>query len=154
MEVVFNIKKAFVYDEVAKLTAYIGSKVNVDDYDKIFTTDDDRELLERFWREACNSILDEFKHLLKRVSDPNVQTVDITEVWSIVLEMPNNYDDAATLSITSSLNSFCVNLIASKWLSIMNSELSTIYEAKAKYNGDEARRLIYKRLPPQRNRLS
>lgn len=55
MDVILTIKKAVVYDEVAKLTGYVGAKTIEDSgkaYDRVFTTDDDRLMLERFWRES------------------------------------------------------------------------------------------------------
>ena len=67
MDVVLSIKKANVYDEVAKLTGYVGAK-NIEDtgkaYDRVFTTDDDRLMLERFWREAVGAITDEVKRFI------------------------------------------------------------------------------------------
>ena len=42
-----------VYEEVAKTTSYAGAKTDdATAYDKIFTTDADKEMLERFWQES------------------------------------------------------------------------------------------------------
>ena len=98
MDVVLSIKKANVYDEVAKLTGYVGAK-NIEDtgkaYDRVFTTDDDRLMLERFWREAVGAITDEVKRFIITVSNQvNSQYVDISEVWTATLEMPSTAEIA------------------------------------------------------------
>ena len=61
-----TVNKANVYDEVAKTTSYTGQKMQGDAtaYDRIFTTDDDRMMLERFWVEACNGATEQFKPFL------------------------------------------------------------------------------------------
>ena len=126
MDVVLNIKKAYVYDEVAKLTGYVGAKTIEDTgkaYDRVFTTDDDRLMLERFWREAVGAITDEIKRFITNVStQANAQTVDISEVWTANLEMPSNFDNNLIDSINDSLFSYAVNSIVSKWFAINNPE--------------------------------
>lgn len=94
MDITLNIKKASVYDDVAKLTGYIGAKNNESEltYDKVFTTDDDRILLERFWRDSCNASTDEFKNFIKTVSESTSQTIDNTEIYTVVMTMPSSFD--------------------------------------------------------------
>ena len=69
--ITLTVNKAYVYDEVAKTTAYTGAKMkdDADAYDRIFTTDEDRMMLERFWVEACNGATEEFKQFIVNVSD-------------------------------------------------------------------------------------
>lgn len=154
MNIILSIKKANVYDEVAKLTGYVGAK-SIEDtgkaYDRVFTTDDDRLILERFWREAIGAITDEVKKFIVTVSAPsNSQSVDITEVWEATLNMPSSFDDNLTGSINDSLLSYAVNSIASKWFAIANKEESDKYSAMAVVAGNETKSKLYYRKKPKR----
>ncbi len=154
MNIILTIKKAAIYDEVAKLTGYVGAKTIEDTgkaYDRVFTTDDDRFMLERFWREAVGSITDEVKRFIVSVSTPaNSQLVDITEVWTATLDMPSNFDSNLTESINDSLLSYSVNSIASKWFAITNKEESDKYNGMALLAGNEVKSKLYYRKKPQR----
>lgn len=154
MDVVLNIKKANVYDEVAKLTGYVGAKTIEDTgkaYDRVFTTDDDRLMLERFWREAVGAITDEIKRFITNVStQANSQTVDISEVWTANLEMPSNFDNNLIDSINDSLFSYAVNSIVSKWFAITNKEEADMYSGMAVNCGNEAKSKLYYRKKPKR----
>lgn len=154
MDIVLNIKKANVYDEVAKLTGYVGAKTIEDTgkaHDRVFTTDDDRLMLERFWREAVGAITDEIKRFITNVStQANAQTVDISEVWTANLEMPSNFDDNLIDSINDSLFSYAVNSIVSKWFAITNKEEANMYSGMAVNCGNEAKSKLYYRKKPKR----
>ena len=154
MDVVLNIKKAYVYDEVAKLTGYVGAKTIEDTgkaYDRVFTTDDDRLMLERFWREAVGAITDEIKRFITNVrTQANAQTVDISEVWTANLEMPSNFDNNLIDSINDSLFSYAVNSIVSKWFAITNKEEADMYSGMAVNCGNEAKSKLYYRKKPKR----
>ncbi len=154
MKIILTIKKAAIYDEVAKLTGYVGAKTIEDTgkaYDRVFTTDDDRLMLERFWREAVGSITDEVKRFIADVSSPgNGQSVDLSEVWTANLEMPSNFDSNLTDSINDSLLSYSVNAIASKWFAITNKEEYEKYAGMAVVAGNEVKSKLYYRKKPQR----
>lgn len=154
MDITIIIKKAAIYDEVAKLTGYVGAKTIEESgkaYDRVFTTDDDRLMLERFWREAIGSITDEIKKFIITVSSPvNSQSIDVTEVWKAELSMPSNFDNNLTESINDSLLSYSVNSIASKWFAITNKEESDKYSAMAVIAGNETKSKLYYRKKPKR----
>ena len=152
MDIALNIKKASVYDDVAKLTGYIGAKNNESEltYDKVFTTDDDRILLERFWRDSCNASTDEFKNFIKSVTENTSQTIDNTEIYTVVMDMPSSFDSNLTNSIQNSLHSYFVNSIASKWFALIDKNESEYYKAESLGNGNDIRRKIYFRKKPIR----
>lgn len=62
--VVFKVSINEVYQEVAKTTSYTGAKMDTDEnaYDRIFTTDEDKTMLERFWNESKNMIAGSLKN--------------------------------------------------------------------------------------------
>lgn len=153
MSITIAIKKGTVYNEVAQLTSYTG--VKSDDtgtaYDRIFTTDDDRSMLERFWREACAAVTDGTKLFVTSVSTPsNRDTVDLTEIFSLVLTMPGNFDTNLSTSIQEAIYSYFVNSIASKWFVIAKRDDAAIYESQAVANWNDAKSKLFFRKKPVR----
>ena len=148
MDITLSIKKIDVYDEVAKTTSYVGLKqIDADDklYDRVFTTDADRDLLERFWREACNAVTDEFKQFI--ISQPG-QTDN--GIFTVDMSMPSSFDMNLVSSVEQSPLSFFINLITSKWFSISNKGDAEYYQQEALASGNEVRRKIFYRKKPQR----
>ncbi len=78
-----------MYDEVQKITSYIGAKKKEekeDAYLRMAATDSDVDLLEQFWREACVNVIDELKPFILEVNYPeNSQTIVVADVFSIKL---------------------------------------------------------------------
>lgn len=148
MDITLNIKKIDVYDEVAKTTSYVGLKqIDADEkmYDRVFTTDADRDLLERFWKEACSAVTDEFKQFI--VSSP-VQTEE--DAFTVDMYMPSSFDINLVSSVEQSLCSFFINMITAKWFSISNKTEAEHYQKEAIASGDEVRRKIFYRKKPTR----
>lgn len=154
MTITIKIKKAEVYDEIAKLSGYVGAKTIGDtglNYDRVFTTDDDREMLERFWREATDSITSEYRRLVTYVTSPVVsQEIDMNEIYSIYLSVPSNFNEMLTASIESMLRSYCINLITAKWFLITNKNEAEYYMAEAQNNAVMAKNKLFNRMKPIR----
>ena len=110
-----TIKKSDVYEEVAKTTAYIGAKNKLEDgksaFDQVFVTDADLTMIERFFNESLDALINVLKRFISGGSG-----VDGTITWQ--LEMPSRFDDNLLESIKSSANSFLVNSIIGKWFEI------------------------------------
>lgn len=110
-----TIKKSDVYEEVAKTTAYIGAKNKLEDgksaFDQVFVTDADLTMIDRFFNESLDSLINVLKRFISGVS-----VADVTITWQ--LEMPSRFDDNLLSSINSSANSFLVNRIIGKWCEI------------------------------------
>lgn len=110
-----TITKSDIYEEVAKTTAYIGGK-NLDKngkslYDQVFVTDADLTMIERFFNESLDALINVLKRFISGGSGANG-----TITWQ--LEMPSRFDDNLLSSINSSANSFLVNSIIGKWCEI------------------------------------
>lgn len=155
MDITLQIAKSAVMNEVAKQTSYIGLKLTEADgtnaYDQVFTTNDDYEMLERYWREAVNATTGNLKKYIKNVSDtPPPHSVDKEEVFEMELAMPNRYDDSQTGTIQASLFSYFTNSISSKWLAMTHREDSEYYDAYAKMNMDDILKKINYKRPPSR----
>lgn len=153
IEVKLSIKKASVYEEVAKTTSCTGAKMEGDEsaYDRIFTTDDDRMMLERFWIEASNAATEQFKPFLISVSEhPEGHGVAMERNYDVELELSNSFDTALRDSIETSLFSFFVATIVSKWYKFTNKKESESYAADAGGMMDDVMRKIYYKKKPKR----
>lgn len=111
-DLTISIKKSDVYEEVAKTTAYIGAKNKLEDgksaFDQVFVTDADLAMIERFYNESVDILM----NLLKRfVAELNSENGNIN--WK--LSMSDRFDSNLGTSITRSATSFLVNSIIGKW---------------------------------------
>lgn len=154
MEIIIKIKKADIYDEVALLSGYVGAKTIADtglSYDRVAVTDDDREMLEQFWRETTATITNEYRRLLKEVTLPDSsQQVDMNEVYTLTLELPSNFNGKLKETIENSLRSYCINSIAAKWFAITNKGEAEFYMAEAQNNALTAKSKMFHRTKPLR----
>ena len=152
-EVTFTVRKANVYDEVAKTSSYTGAKMvgDASAYQRIFTTDADRMMLERFWTEACNAVADLFKPFLVSLSDiTESHCADISKNFVAELELSSSYDTSLNNSIESSLFSFFTNLIVSRWYEFSNKGESEKFATAAAGMLEDVRAKLYYRKKPRR----
>lgn len=153
IEVTLTVSKQLVYDEVAKTTSYTGSKMADDDkaYDRIFTTDGDRTMIERFWTEACNAATEQMKRFIVSVSDNSENnTVDLSRNYVAQLELSSSYDNNLTESVQASLFSFFVLAIVSKWYKFTNKDEAGTYAADAVGMMNDVMGKLYHRKKPVR----
>lgn len=62
IDITIAVNKESVYEEVAQTTSYTGAKMDDEHaYDRIFTTDEDKSMLERFWNESKNTVCNSLK---------------------------------------------------------------------------------------------
>ena len=153
MAVIFDIYKDAVYEEVAQTSSYTGAKMENDEnaYDRIFTTDEDRSQLERFWNESCVTFCEVMKRYLvadealhQSISDVvlperSVAAGDIIlrpELSPVTghrfeMEFSRSFDEALLPSMRQELFSFFVMNITSKWYGFTNKKETTEYAAAA-----------------------
>ncbi|MGN0875343.1 MAG: hypothetical protein ACI4OZ_09175 [Akkermansia sp.] len=151
MRISLEVNKANVYDEVAKTTAYVGSKLVGDDlaYERIFTTDGDRQMLERFWVEACGAATSAFRGFLVSVSEqPESHGVELDRHYRVELEASSSFDETLKDSMGTCLFSFFVNSIVGKWCVFANKGEAELYGKHAvAFLDDVKRKLLYKKRP-------
>lgn len=140
--VTLNINKQEVYEEVAQTTSYTGAKMDDENaYERIFTTEGDESMLNRFWNESKNTICNSLKKLL-------VSETETDGVYILSLEVSNSFDDALTESMQRSLFSYFVMNITAKWYTFTNKQEATGYATEAAtYVDDIMRKAFYKRKP-------
>lgn len=140
-----KINKEEVYQEVAKTTTYVASKM--DDptaYERIFTTEESKEMLERFWNESKNMV----SNSLKKVFDTENET--IAGEYTLRLNVSAAFDDNQIESIERSLFSFFVMNITAKWYTITNKSEAVGYAKEAATYIEEIMRKIYFKKKPTR----
>ena len=123
-----TIEKSDIYEEVAKTTAYIGAKNKLEDgksaFDQVFVTDADLTMIERFFNESLDALINVLKRFISVGS-----VVDGTITWQ--LEVSSRFDDNLLESIKSSAKSFLVNSIIGKWCEITANDKVKEYEDNA-----------------------
>lgn len=142
INITLTVNKEKVYEEVAQTTSYTGAKMDDEHaYDRIFTTDEDKSMLERFWNECRNTVCNSMKKALNLESETD-------GVFSLALELSNSFDEALTESMQRSLFSFFVMNITAKWYTFTNKEEATGYATEAAtYLEDILRKAYFKKRP-------
>lgn len=149
----FTVNKANVYTEVAKTTSYTGAKLAADGsaYEQVFTTDEDRLLLERFWNEASNAMTAVFKRWMTSVSSAaESHGVSLSSNYQLVADMPTAFDSNLVDSIKSSMFSFFVNYIVGQWYKFANKAESEDFLKLAASQMDDLTMKAYYRKKPTR----
>lgn len=142
IDITFTIDKKSVYEEVAQTTSYTGTKMDDENaYDRIFTTDEDQSMLERFWNESKNTVCNTTKKLLTSESETD-------GVFTLALQLSASFDEALTESMQRSLFSFFVMNITAKWYTFTNKQEATGYATEAAtYLEDIMRKAYFKKKP-------
>lgn len=142
-EIQLSIDKAQVYDEVAKTAEYVGSKMKEDNlaYERISLTDENGEMLDRFWDESKALVEDGLKRMLKSEDEEE-------GVYTLTLRLSDAFKESLVESMKRSLFSYFVMSIAAKWFIITNKEEAEGYaKAAAAQIEDVMRKAYYKKAP-------
>lgn len=148
-----SVNKAYVYDAVDEAAAYIGAKAVGDEgaYERIFTTDADRTLLENFWSEACCLATEKLKPFIVEVSNSDVShSVNLESNYNVTLKMSTLFDSSLTNNINTSLFHFFSNFIVSKWCMLASKADAEVYALESEKMMNEVMRCVYHRKRPQK----
>lgn len=139
-----RVNKDMVYEEVAKTTSYTGAKMDdVTAYERIFTTDEDKAMLERFWNESKNAIAGSLKKFLE-------SETEMDGTYMLTLELSASFDDSLLESMERSLFSFFVMNITAKWYTFTNKNEATDYATGAATNLEDIMRKAFFKKKPRR----
>lgn len=96
-EIVLNVRKDDVWEDVAKRASYTGDRMKGDPgaYDRLLLTDDDKEVLGQLWEESVAVANGSLRHLISEASAPG-------EDYRVRLEVSVNYDTALNGSVEDS----------------------------------------------------
>lgn len=144
MEQTLSVNKENVYNEVAKTTSYTGAKMDDEGaYDRIFTTEEDKTMLERFWDESKNTICNSMKKFLVNEKESN-------DTYTLTLNLSASFDESLLESMERSLFSFFVMNITAKWYTLANKQAATDYAAGAATNVEDIMRKAFFKKKPKR----
>lgn len=139
-----KIRKEEVYEEVAKTASYTGAKMDDDAaYERIFITEEDKAMLERFWNESKNAIAGSLKKFL-------VGETETGGTYTLTLELSASFDESLLGSMERSLFSFFVMSVTAKWYTFTNKGEATDYAAGAASNLDDLLRKVFFKKKPRR----
>lgn len=149
MNVILSINKDAVFNDVAQTTSYIGAKMDdtMQAYERIFTTDDDKEKLMRFWDDSENLLCTNLKRFL--VSEQETGS-NANATYNITLSLSSSFDIKLTRSIQNAIFSYFVASIVAKWFTITNKDEAAGYATEAAAHLEDALSKIYYKNKPQR----
>lgn len=162
IDITIKAVKADVLNEVARTTAYEGKKASDEGaYERIFTTEEDRSMLQRFWDEAASAITESMKRFVTSVNDSYTESVtedgktetETVPAYVANLELSSSYDTALTPSVEKSLFSYFVNAIVSKWNNFVKADGVARYEQEANSNIEDIMSKLFYKKKPTRIRL-
>lgn len=142
MEIELRVNKESVLNEVSQTTSYAGAKMEDEHaYERIFTTDEDKSMLERFWSESKNMVCSSLKKVLQSETEEGGE-------YMVELSLSAAFDESLRESMERSLFSFFVMNIASKWYTFTNKSEATGYASEAAtYMEDVKQKALYKKKP-------
>lgn len=142
MKVKLTVNRKAVMDEIARTTSYTGSKMGAEDYERIFTTDEDLKALDRFWNESTSDVCEVLKKYLAGEAEAEDGTYELT------LELSVAFDDTLREPMERELFSYFVMSITGKWYAWANKVESDKYAAAAATQLEGIhRKACYKRRP-------
>lgn len=142
-KIVLSLEKQSVYDEVGKTTSYAGAKKSDDAgaYERIFTTDEDQLMLNRFWDESKTIVADSLKKVFFSENE-------FDGTYRLELEVSSAFDDSLLDSMQCSLFSFFVMNIVSKWYAFANNkDVESSTTSAVSMLEDIRRKAFYKKKP-------
>lgn len=140
-----TLDRTQTFEQVNKITSYIGSKTKSDQdmmsYAVIATTSYNDELLQNYYDDALNSLATLFKPFLSTTTIEDART-------TFTLEMPSNFAAALLNSLQKEVDSFAVDFILSLWLTLCGVP-AEMYAKKAAASLEAISVKLYTRMAPQ-----
>lgn len=144
MEVTLTINKESVFNEVAMTAEYTGAKMADETaYERISLTDENREILNRFWSESKTLICGHLKRMF-------ISEEDTEDIYNLSLELSESFGRQLTTNLQSSLHHFFVANIISKWYALTNKEEAAGYATAAASYIEDIMRKAYSKEKPSR----
>lgn len=174
--ITIRVYKDEVLNEVAKCADYTGAKMltaeDSNARERIMATDADLEDMERYWEECVSQANEGLKEMLLNGTSGELPVFDSAETeekikpseefiyaevtkryspgYECKLVVANNYNDALTESVATSLKSFFVNSMVGSWFKYSNKAESPDYFTQAATQLDGAVRMLMNRKRPRR----
>lgn len=133
-QITIDIEKAYVLDEVAKLSSYAGAKLIEADpgaVDRIMATDADLETMDRFWDETISALEERLKdHLVKsefvygggEADTAEGTTTQEADTQRMTLSVGTRMSGAIEDSLRKSMQGYCIGSMAAMWYALANKD--------------------------------
>ena len=145
MTIEITLDRTQTFEQVNKITSYIGSKTKSDQdmmsYAVIATTSYNDELLQNYYDDALNNLSTLFKPFLSTTAVEDART-------TFTLEMPSNFAAVLLDSLQKEVDSFAVEFILSLWLTLCGVP-AEMYAKKAAASLEAISVKLYTRMAPQ-----
>ena len=145
MTIEITLDRTQTFEQVNKITSYIGSKTKSDQdmmsYAVIATTSYNDELLQNYYDDALNNLSTLFKPFLSTTAVEDART-------TFTLEMPSNFAAVLLDSLQKEGDSFAVDFILSLWLALCGVP-AEMYAKKAAASLEAISVKLYTRMAPQ-----
>lgn len=140
-----TVTRDTVYEEVSKTTSFDGAKKDAEDgtYERVMTTEDDRQMLARYFDEAAQAAEAALSDL------PTDDTTD-GEQWGVTLRLPDAFNDKAAQSINADMFSYFCESILGKWYATTLYDVSERHTLLSAGFLQDALRKIWFRAAPSR----
>lgn len=147
-DITIQVSRSYIYDEVAKTTAYRGAKqIDADTGapDRLIITDDALAELSRFWDNSTAA-------LERSLSEMLVQAAfDIsTATYSITLRVGDLWDEALAPSAQLTLCNFFIQSILGQWYNLANKDEADASLTNASTALQQLTSTLFQRLRPSR----
>lgn len=120
-----SVSKSEVFDEVGRITEYVGKKAAVEGaYDTIATIKANDSMLDRFWSEGCDNLDNTFKHFV--LNEP-----ERGDVYELECIMTNNWNDSLEGGINEDSKNYLIQYIVAKWMRFVKADDEQKYLADA-----------------------
>ena len=144
------INKTNVFQSVVLSSSYVGIKTGADNpgnfYDRVTLNDGDRELFDRYWKEAADAITETLKDFICEISLEG-------DTLHMQLEMSGSFDSMLIPSIKEGIFSWIVALVSRDWFRVTMPEKSVEWEAAVSKICNSLLSRLYHRTRPRRHNL-
>lgn len=148
--ITFSVDKENVYNEVAKISSYVGAKSKEDEhlYNRVAITDSDKDLLNRYWDDCCGKVAAELQIIIGDIIDASSDSFSFTlKDWLDV----NSNERLRAKILRKDLHSCFINFILYKWFELTNKEKTEYYFAYYNDFMKNVKRILVFKYPPRRN---
>lgn len=155
-EVTIPITKKDLFEDVARYTAFEGKKGSevgddADFYEKAFTTDADRELLNHYLSEAVSVVTVMLRrHAAEIVLPRKDEPLELADVFTVTLRLPDEYNEQYTPGIIEDVRTYIASFMAYRWLSMIDTDRAERYRVKADDTMKLARMKVFRKDAPIR----
>lgn len=144
-----KIDKDSIFEQIAKKTSYIGSKMKDEDaYDNIFTTDEDKEFFEEHFELAhaeCVEML--FPYAMKEITDSEETQND---GYSIVITVSKEMSQTTVSLVERQINEYIVSRLIAEWMMVCNIDSHSYWLERYTSIRKQINRTLLSRMKPLR----